>query len=221
MDYGIAGAVTAPLWIPAIIGGYLVGSTILGVTKFVSKHPKATLAGLALAGFLAYSSCWKGNLEDRIHAPAVQEVGMVSDSNVPQHEIRIHEEQGYSFYYVQIDDTLSRIAGEVMGDGGKYRTIMRDNGIDDPRDLTAGMLLRLRSSGCVPGARVYTRVPDLKWVDLPGTISIREHFGGYAEEVIAINAALGLDYSGHFPYPNGSRIVYYESYESLGRSVSQ
>jgi hypothetical protein len=116
----------------------------------------------------------------------------------------------FNFYYIKPGDTLTRISRRVSGTPDNYGIIVRDNGIADERSVLAGQLLRLRKELCMNNADgVYSRIPRLKSVILPGSVAISEYFDDGAK-VLALNRSLGLMYNDRFPITNGARVVYYK-----------
>jgi hypothetical protein len=53
LGYGLAAAATAPVWLPAAFVGYAT----YRAARWAFKHPNTTVAGLALAGVIMYTTC--------------------------------------------------------------------------------------------------------------------------------------------------------------------
>lgn len=124
--------------------------------------------------------------------------------------IPLVEKEGSAFYYVKVGDTLAAIAQRVSGDARNYTTLARANNINDPRKLMAGQLLEIPKSLCTrPQDDVYERVPLLSSTIVPGNKPLSQAFPETWKDVIEINKKLGLTYTDTFPYPAGSRVVYY------------
>ncbi len=123
------------------------------------------------------------------------------------------EDPAFFFYYVKMDETLEGIARKV-GTPGAYHTIARDNGVDDPRKLITGQLLRVRREYCTKhNDDVYEQVPKLKSTVLSGQFTISESCEPKPQcgpEILALNRRLGLDYNDDFRYKHGERVVYFK-----------
>jgi hypothetical protein len=122
-------------------------------------------------------------------------------------------DQQFFFYYVKLDDTLEHISKKVHGDDSMAALLAHDNGIQDPRKLLTGQLLKVRKSMVLKNnPDVYEQVPKLASVVLPGNITITQACKSdqrCISMVFEVNRKLGLQYMDTFPYRKGARIVYY------------
>lgn len=119
-------------------------------------------------------------------------------------------EEGMLFYFVKMNDTLEGISRYISGWGGYASMIASDNKISDSRKMPAGMLLRIREPFYTrTQPDVFSQVPLLHAIRLPGTMSVSEYFGDETTEVLLLNQSLGLQYTDRFPYTDGERILYF------------
>lgn len=218
LGYGCLSVLTAPLWVPVAFVAYIGAK----VTRFAFKHATPVATGLAIAGLATYAGCHYREPIARTASAIVERVAASEEpsdlerrvqeapAQKPALSLSMIDEPDTAYYFVREGETLGRIAATATGNPSNYLAIARASRLADPDDVAVGTLLRIPQHLCVravPG--LYDKVPSLNSLVLPAAVTISQRFGPKAQEVIAVNRALGLSYQDAFAYPTGERVVWF------------
>jgi hypothetical protein len=229
---GTGTLLTLPITVPIAFASYLG----YRVTRFAFRYPKTTVLAGAATWMLWYAAHntevtstakrvaenvhFTPKLEQRLQQSEQYRQRIANDLETQKTYIRQLEEKlqveskietPYSFYYVKLGDTMSKVAWLTTGSQEYASRLAQDNGITNPNAVVAGQLLRIPAGLCITGAPVHNRVPELRGFLIPGSKTISEALQLNQQqlaETLELNRHLGLFYSDAFPHPQGARIVY-------------